>query len=77
MNRNVVIFAVLALAGFYLYQQQQRQQVSALPAPQASNPLGGSQTAGGQDLYNNILGAISSVAGAVTTIVAQQNTKST
>ena len=75
MNRNVILFAVVALVGFYLYQQSKKPALPSLPAPQASNPTGGTQVSGPQSTFDQVLGAITSIGNAVTSI-AQQNTRS-
>lgn len=78
MSKNLVLFAVLGLLGFLAYKQFSAQQSSApgLPPPQTSNPNGGSQTAGAQDLFTQIVSVITSIADATKTI-AQQSSKNT
>lgn len=69
MNKGISVGALLSLVvigvmGFVLYNFLKGQQTASVPAPVAANPSGGRQTVGNQDLFGQILGAVTSVANA-------------
>lgn len=74
-SRQLLIVAVVGIVGFVVYKKFMAPP-PPLAGPAMNNPQSGhSASAGGNDLFSQILGAATSIAGAVSA-VAQSGAKS-
>lgn len=73
MKGNLLIYALLGVVGFVLWQQHQAQ-ATAQPGSPSANPSGGETTAAPDDLVSTIFGFLKEGAKLTNTIL-QNNAK--
>jgi hypothetical protein len=62
---QVLLLVAIGVVGWLILQQQ---AVAAQPAFNSANPSGGTQNTGSDDVFSAVLGAVRSIADAVTTV---------